>query len=135
MADESLYLLDTSAILAFSDGEAGAQEVEKILRQAQSGRARVLVSSISLMEIYYVTLRKLGDDEAGKLLGLIKSWPITWVNLPERLLLQAGKFKARYQMSVADAIIAATAKLHRARLVHKDQELESLWHEVQLMKI
>jgi predicted nucleic acid-binding protein len=135
MADELLYLLDTSAILAFSDGEEGAKEVEQILRKATAGQVRVLASSISLMELYYVALRGLGEDEAGKLIGLIKSWPLSWMGLPERLLLQAGKLKARYQMSVADAIIAATAKLNGAILVHKDQELESLSREVKLIKI
>jgi predicted nucleic acid-binding protein len=50
-------------------------------------------------------------------------------------LLQAGKLKATYRLSVADAIIAAVAKLRQAKLVHKDPELAALAAEVALLTL
>jgi predicted nucleic acid-binding protein len=49
---------------------------------------------------------------------------VVWVYPDEQTLLQAGKIKAAYRLSVADALIAAVAKLHQATLVHKDPEFE-----------
>lgn len=46
--------------------------------------------------------------------------------LPEPVLLKGGEFKARHQISLADAIIAAYAFVHHAILVHKDPEFEAL---------
>lgn len=133
MAD--LYVLDTSAIFAFTDQEDGSAEVERLLDAALAGQCRLEACSISLMELYYIALREKGEDEAGRLIALVKSWPVAWVYPDERTLLQAGKLKAFHRLSVADALIAAVAKLHQAMLVHKDPELEALATEVPLLTL
>ncbi|MBI3660738.1 type II toxin-antitoxin system VapC family toxin [Candidatus Acetothermia bacterium] len=120
------YVLDTSAILAFTDGEEGSDEIERLLEAGKKGSYQLLVCSISLMELYYVTMREKGEDEAARIIALVKSWPVKWVYPDEKTLLQAGKLKASSQLSLADALIAAVAKLHKARLVHKDPEFSAL---------
>ena len=130
-----LYVLDTSAIVAFTDQEEGADEVERLLDAARVSACRVEACAISLMELYYVALQEKGEDEAAKLLALVKSWPVTWVYPDERTLLQAGKIKAAYRLSVVDAIIAAVAKLRHATLIHKDPELAALHPEVSLLNL
>jgi predicted nucleic acid-binding protein len=129
-----LYVLDTSAIFTFTDQEDGAEEVERLLG-AQVNKCQLEACSISLMELYYVTLRERGEDQAAKLVGLVKSWPVIWVYPDEKTLLQAGKLKATYRLSVADALIVAVAKLHLATLVHKDPEFEALNQNVQLLSL
>ncbi len=133
MAD--LYVLDTSAIFAFTDGEEGADQVERLLDAASANTCRLELCSISLMELYYVALREEGEDEAARLVALVKSWPADWVYPNEKLLLQAGKLKASYRVSVADALIAAVAKLHPATLIHKDPEMEALGSEIRLLSL
>lgn len=44
--------------------------------------------------------------------------------LTEPVLLKGGEFKAHHRLSLADAIIAAYAYVHKATLVHKDPEFE-----------
>ncbi|MCI0440345.1 MAG: PIN domain-containing protein, partial [Chloroflexi bacterium] len=104
------YVLHTSAILAFLGDEAGADKVERLLRGARARRWRVLVCSVSLMEVFYTAVREKSEDEAVRLLALLKAWPLEWVYPDEKVLLQAGRLKASYRMSVADAQIAAVAK-------------------------
>ncbi len=130
-----LYLLDTSAIVAFTDQEEGADEVERLLDAARKNECRLETCAVSLMELYYVALQEKGEDEATKLIALVKSWPVTWIYPDERTLLQAGKIKAAYRLSVADALIAAVAKLRQATLVHKDPELAALATEVALLTL
>jgi predicted nucleic acid-binding protein len=130
-----LYVLDTSAILTYTDREDGVVEVETLLENARLHKCRMEACSISLMEIYYITLRESGEDLASKLVALVKSWPLIWVYPDEKILLQAGKLKASYQLSVADALIAAVAKLHGARLVHKDPELAAMSGIIPLLNL
>lgn len=73
-----------------------------------------------LMEIFYTALREKGEDEAVRLLALVKAWPLEWVYPDEEMLLQAGRPKASFRLSVVDALIAAVARLRHATLVHKD---------------
>lgn len=127
--------MDTSAIFALTDQEEGAAEVEKLLDAAHLDRCEVEVASISLMEIYYITLREQGEDDAAQLIALVKSWPVTWVYPDEKMLLQAAKLKAFHRLSLADALIAAAAKLHNATLIHKDPEFEALIPQISLHQL
>jgi len=129
------YVLDTSAIFTFTDQEEGVDEVEKLLDSARAKTCRLEICAISLMEVYYITLMEQGEDEATRLVGLVKSWPVTLVYPDEKMLLQGGKLKAQYRLSLADALIAALAKLHNAKLVHKDPELIALANEVALLTL
>lgn len=134
MADD-LYVLDTSAIFAFTDQGEGADEVDKLLDSAQVTMCQLEISAISLMEVCYITMMEQGENEAARLVGLIKSWPAALIYPDEQTLLQAGKLKASYRLSLADALIAAVAKLHDATLVHKDPELAALVNEVKLLNL
>jgi len=130
-----LYVLDTSAILTYTDQEDGVVEVTTLLENARFRRCRLEACSISLMEIYYITLRASGEDQAARLVALIKSWPLIWVYPDEKILLQAGRLKASYRLSVADALIAAVAKLHKACLVHKDPEFAAMSEVIPLLNL
>lgn len=129
------YVLDTSAILAFTDQEEGAEKVEALLDAARADQCQLEAGAISLMELYYVTLREAGEDAAARLIALVKSWPVAWIYPDERTLLQAGRLKATHRLSLADALIAAVAKLHQGTLVHKDPELAALAGEVQELRL
>lgn len=133
MADR--YVLDTSAILTLTDQEEGADEVETILDAASADTCRIEVCAISLMELSYIVLREQGEDNAAQLVALVKSWPVIWVYPDEKILLQAAKLKASHRLSLADALIAAVAKLHDATLVHKDPEFEALAQQISLLTL
>lgn len=129
------YVLDTSAILALLGDEPGAERVERLLRGARAGRHGLLVCSITLMELFYTALRARGEDVAVRLVALVKAWPVEWAYPDEKVLLQAGRLKAFYRLSVADALIAAVAKMQPAILVHKDPELDALRGQVDVLSL
>ena len=56
MAD--LYVLETSSIFTFTDQEDGVDEVERLLDAAKQHECRLEVCAMSLMELYYITLRE-----------------------------------------------------------------------------
>ena len=120
------YALDTSALLTLRDDEPGAARVAELLQLAAKGKARCYGCFISLMEVLYRVWRD--EDKAGAQLAYRQclALPVEWVRDSEALLLMAAEMKATYPLSLADAWIAACARLQGAVLVHKDPEFDAL---------
>lgn len=122
------YLLDTSAMMTLLEDEAGADRVEEILRTDH-----VLLAWVTVLEVYYNSLRKKGQAFAERRYAALKQLPVTLLqDIDEPTLLMAGTLKGRYRISFADALIAAYAIQHEAILVHKDPEFEALQGQVRL---
>ena len=117
-----LFLPDTSAILTMMDSEEGADLVEDILRTRE-----ILLPSLVLFEVYYKSIQYHGIETAELRYATLRSIRAAHVSeLTEPVLLKGGEFKAKYNISLADSIIAAYAFVHNATLVHKDPEFEAL---------
>lgn len=130
-AAENSFLLDTSAIVALLEDEPGAERVQYILRHET-----VLLPFIVLLEIYYVTLQESGKDAANARYAMLKALAtVPLKEVSEPVLLTAGRFKAHYPISLADALIAAFAYRHGSVLVHKDPEYEALEGQVRQEKL
>jgi uncharacterized protein len=125
-------VLDTSAVLAYVDGEDGVQIVEDCLRAAQRQRLVLCASFVTLVEIRYITIQEKGESSADYLLGMVKSWPLRWVYPDEKQCLLAARYKAEFRISLADAFIAAAAHGVQATLIHKDPEFAPLAREIRL---
>lgn len=121
-ADRRRWVLDTSAILALRGNERGAARVEELLRAAHAGAATVLVSFMTRMELLYRISIDEGRDAAEGALRLLDAAGVRWVSCEEEILEAAAALKERGGLSVADAWIAATARVRDAVLVHKDPE-------------
>ena len=121
-ATETLYLLDTSALLTFIEDEDGSDRVEELLKGTG-----ILLPWPVLMETYYITLQKKGRAEADRRYALIRQLQadILWT-MDEPILLTAARLKAEHHVSLADAVVAAFAIRNNAVLIHKDPEFEAL---------
>lgn len=131
----NVYVLDTSAFLALIEEEAGFGVVEDLLRQAEANKIIIFVSFMTFMEIYYITLRERDEFEARERLKFMNFLPIIRVDSTESQGIVAGYFKAKYNISNADAWISALAKEQNAVLVHKDPEFEKLEAEIKFLKL
>ena len=134
-ADPDIYVLDTSAWLTLIEDEAGADRIEALLAMAKAGEIVVLVSFMSFMEVYYITLQERDRNEAQARVDLMAALPGLRVDSTEALGLLAGVLKATYRMSVADAWIAALAQERNATLVHKDPEFEQVEAILKVLKL
>lgn len=132
---EKDYVLDTSALFVYIQEESGCRTVGNILDSAAKEKCNIFVSFISLMEIYYITWQEKGEDIAKELVILVKSLPIEIVESNERLILSAGRIKASHRLSVADAIVVATAIDKSGILVHKDPELDAVSQYVKTLRL
>ena len=116
------FCLDTSAILTLRDDEPGAERVALLL----DGPDPCLACFITRMEVLYRVWKDEGERSGRLAYEQLQSLPIQWVDQTEPLLLEASRIKATHPLSVADAWIAATARLSRSTLLHKDPEFETI---------
>jgi predicted nucleic acid-binding protein len=126
------FVLDSSAILAYIEDELGADVLQTIF----DGKEEVFLPWPVLMEVYYMSMREKGKQEAETRFALLKhsSLQILW-EVDEPLLLSAATIKANHKMSFADAMIASYAIQNNAILVHKDPEYESLANQIELKSL
>ena len=131
----NVYVLDTSAWMTLIEDEAGADLVQGLLERTRQGDVIVLVSFMSFMEVYYITLQERDRSEARERVTLMAALPVSDVESTKSLGILAGELKAAHRLSVADARIAALAKEREATLVHKDPEFERVEGLVQVLKL
>ena len=122
------YLLDTSAILALLEDEAGADRVQYLLKNET-----VLLPFLVPLEVYCISFQEKGEETANFRYSLLKALKALHLNeVSEPVLLTAGRLKALHPISLVDAIIAAFARQRDAVLVHKDPEYVTLKDLVRL---
>jgi len=132
---EKVYMMDSSALIAFAEGTEGAEMVERVLREASENKVRILISFMSLMECYYWILRQEGEESARDFYIYLKTLPLERVDLNERIIIKAGEIKAHYDLNIAKAWIIASAIENRAVLLHNDPTLQKVNHLVELLPL
>lgn len=115
-------VIDTSALIALTDGEAGAEEVVAALDNPAS-----IIPWIALLELHYVTSRRHGLPTADLRYAMLTQVPasVHW-EVSEALVHTASRFKSGHRISLADALVAAHAKLAGLRVMHKGPHFEAL---------
>ncbi len=127
MAGKS-FVLDTSALLAFIEQEAGAERVREVILKNS-----IIIPWLSILEVVYISQRELDEEEAVTRYALLKKLDanIIW-DADEALLLNAARIKSTHSLSLTDSVIAAIATQHKAILLHKDPEYEPLQDVVEM---
>ena len=131
----AVRVLDSYSLIAYFDGEEGAEKMVEIIRSARDSGRSLLLSVINWGEVYYITLRESGRERADEIAHLISTLPIEIIPADLELTKQAAEFKADLKMSYADCFAAALAKLHRAELVTGDEEFKQTQQEIKILWI
>ena len=126
-AESSAYALDSFALLAYLEGEAGGPRVKELMSGAESGRCSLYVSLINLGEVLYIIERERGLVVAQRALAAVDQLPLRVVPVSRAEVLAAAHIKARYPISYADAFAVVTAQDYNCALLTGDPEL----HEVE----
>ncbi|AIE85297.1 type II toxin-antitoxin system VapC family toxin [Fimbriimonas ginsengisoli] len=120
------HLLDTSAALAHYWGEAGADRVDELLREAG---VSIGISVLSVFEIAQAVAHRTGDDKEGGTVANVYAGlaheiaPVSMETVREGLDLRRS---ATARIALADCLIAATAAQNGAVLVHRDPHFSTL---------
>ncbi|MBN1450640.1 MAG: type II toxin-antitoxin system VapC family toxin [Anaerolineales bacterium] len=121
-----VYLLDSFALLAYLDDEAGKARVQELLALADSGKCRAMMSMINLGEVLYIVERERGLTWAQSVLALVESLPIELLEASRGLVLDAAHVKANYTLSYADAFAVAASIQEKAIILTGDPEFKAV---------
>ena len=129
------YILDSYAMIAFFENEAGADKTAEILHDIVRKKAKGYMSVINWGELYYNTVREAGISEAKLVLDHFERYPIQLVDADKPLTLEAAKLKAIYPIAYADCFAAALSISYKACLVTGDREFERLTPKIDVLWI
>ena len=87
---------------------------------------------MNLAEVYYLTIRRAGEDRARSIVAQLLSLPIEIITSTPEILWQAAILKAKHPVSLADAFAAATAIIMDAAVVTGDPEFRSIGDLVEI---
>ena len=120
------YVLDSFALLAYLEGEAGMPRVRSVLEGAEAKRHAVYLSLINLGEVLYITERERGLIAARRILGAVDQLPVEIVGVSRATVLAAAHIKAHFSISYADTFAVVTAQDHDGAVMTGDPEFEPL---------
>ena len=128
----AVRVLDSYSFLAYIEGEAGAEKMIEIFRVARDSGRDLLLSVVNWGEVYYITMREVGQERADEVAQLISTLPIQIVPADLDLTRQAAALKSKHKMSYADCFAAALAKQRKVELVTGDKEFRQVEGEVKI---
>jgi len=118
------YVLDASALMAFFENRAGAEQVEELLAKAADAKRPLLMSAVNWGEVYYSVWRARGEPAAAAKLQEIAQLPIQVVDVDMELARLAASLKAQHNLPYADCFAAALAQNRKATLVTSDKDFQ-----------
>jgi predicted nucleic acid-binding protein len=130
-----LRVLDAFSLIAYLEGEGGAEKMVEIFRNARDAGRDLLLSVVNWGEIYYITLREAGRERADEAAHIMSTLPIEIVPVDLELAKIAAEFKAGRKMSYADCFAAALGKLRHAEIVTGDEDFRAVEKEVKILWI
>jgi predicted nucleic acid-binding protein len=129
MSSKTKLLFDTHAFLAFFNREEGSEIIRNYMDAIQNGDAQGFVATITLTELAYIYSRKM-DEASGTLRVMqILHSKLNVIPLSAEIAIKAGTLK-RPGISVADAIIAASALSVDALVITNDSHFSEMGIEV-----
>jgi predicted nucleic acid-binding protein len=125
MSSTTKLLFDTHAFLAFFNREEGSETIKDLMDAIQSGDAEGFIATITLTELAYIYSRKTDAATARLRVMQVQGSKLQLIPLSAEIAVEAGMMK-RSGISVADAIIAATALSAGASVVTNDPHFSKM---------
>ena len=122
-------LFDTHAFLAFFNREAGSETIKQHMDAIQNGDADGYVATITLTELAYIYTRNTGAASARLRVMQVQHSKLDLLMMTPEIAVEAGLLK-QPGISVADAIIAASALSVGASVVTNDTHFSAMGVEV-----
>ncbi|MEW6620346.1 MAG: type II toxin-antitoxin system VapC family toxin [bacterium] len=114
------FILDACAVIAFLNAEEGGEKVKDLLENKDNN---VYLHHINLCEVYYGYYKADGIKRAEKVLNDLEQLPIRYIeDMSIEFLKIVGKYKASYQISLADAFVIGLAETLKGKVVTTDHK-------------
>ncbi len=115
-----MNVVDSSAWIEYFTGGSNARYFERAILSGEE----LVLPAIVLLEVYRHIRRHKGRDAALKAIAAMKAAEVQ--DLDERLALLAVEIGVEHRLPLADSVVLAAARLHRATLWTQDGDFEGL---------
>jgi len=133
-----VYILDACSLIALLSQETGYKNVEKIIEKSNNKEAKIIMHTVNLLEVYYHIYNLYDEVSAINFLNEMKDSPIQLrAEVNNEIIINAGKLKKKYKLSLADAIGLAetiiskgsfvTADHHELDVIEKNENINFTW--------
>ena len=117
------YVLDANALISLFEARRGSVEkVQKLILEALRKETPLLMSAVNWGEVFYIVLRRHGEDKAREVEAKLQELPVVIVTVDKDRASRAGILKEKYGLGYADAFAAELAIERGAWLVTADPE-------------
>ena len=119
--------MDKKPLIKLFAKEEGWDAVQNILSKIEAGRMGGAISVFTLTEIYCKYLQEKRPDLAKTRTEELR-YPIYLkkIDINEEVAVKAGEFKGKYNVSIADALTAATAYFERSTIISDDEDFKRI---------
>ena len=100
----TIYILDSSAALRYTDDEAGAERVEEILGACAARRAEVCISAVQWGEVAGNLRKRLGAAQQRRILSSLLPSEAEIVPVSGERAVRAAEIRVDRKLAYADAI-------------------------------
>src|SRR5580658_3127587 len=97
------YVLDSSAILRYLDGEVGSDRVAEIIKDHMAGRCNAVICSLHWGEIAGITCKTHGRDAMELVLSRLSAFGFELVPADAERAVRAALIKVKRQIPYVDA--------------------------------
>jgi predicted nucleic acid-binding protein len=115
-----MIVVDSSGWLEYIMDGPNAAHFERALRQTD----QLLIPAICVYEVFKRLLQTLGEEAAQQAAARMKLSHM--VDVTEPIAIEAALLSVQHRLPMADAIILATARHHRAELWTQDADFERM---------
>ena len=120
-------VLDTKPLIKLFAKEEGWETVQKILSKVEAEEIEATMSVVTLTEVYYKYLQeKRADLAKTRTEELRYAVYIRKLEINEEVAVKAGEFKGKYNVSIADAFIAAAAYIEGSTIISDDADFKRI---------
>jgi predicted nucleic acid-binding protein len=126
-------VLDSWALQCYLEQEPGYEKIIDLFEKAVESSKPLLMCMVNWGEVYYLVMRRFGDQKAQEIEQLIQTLPITLIEANKDLTREAARIKAAKRMAYADCFAVALARLRKAELYTGDPEFKAVEKEVKII--
>ena len=120
-------VLDTKPLIKLFAKEEGWETVQKILSEVEDEEIEASISVVTLTEIYYKYLQEKTPDLAETRTEQLRyAVYLKKLEIDDEVAVKAGEFKGKYNVSIADAFIAAAAYIEGSTIISDDADFNRI---------
>jgi predicted nucleic acid-binding protein len=129
------YVVDANAPISLLMNSPAADQVSRLLQEADRSNNPLLISAANWGEIFYLSWQRHGERVARHTLAELSRLPFRVVPVDLAQALKAAEIKATNKIPYVDCLAAALASLSRATLVTSDRDFEKLGKQFPILWI